>query len=113
MQVGFIGLGTMGAGMAANLQKAGYKLVVQDIRQDSATANLKVGAKGADSPKALAAQCQSGIYWARRGSKWQPLIRGGPRVGHAFAMRCGAARIVIREQWQTRRAQLHHRNCRV
>ena len=28
MQVGFIGLGTMGASMAANLQKAGYKLVV-------------------------------------------------------------------------------------
>jgi len=27
MQVGFIGLGTMGASMAANLQKAGYKLV--------------------------------------------------------------------------------------
>ena len=43
----------------------------------------------------------------------QPLTRGGPRVGHAFAMRCDEARIVIREQWQTRRAQLHHRNCRV
>jgi len=28
MKVGFIGLGTMGAGMAANLQKAGYELVV-------------------------------------------------------------------------------------
>src|SRR5262249_18154463 len=27
MQAGFIGLGTMGGGMAANLQKAGYKLV--------------------------------------------------------------------------------------
>ena len=58
MQVGFIGLGTMGAGMAANLQKAGYKLVVHDIRQDSATPHLKAGAKWADTPKALAAQCQ-------------------------------------------------------
>ncbi|MFO0187422.1 MAG: NAD(P)-binding domain-containing protein, partial [Alphaproteobacteria bacterium] len=27
MKVGFIGLGTMGAFMAANLQKAGYQLV--------------------------------------------------------------------------------------
>jgi 3-hydroxyisobutyrate dehydrogenase len=58
MQVGFIGLGIMGAGMAANLQKAGYKLVVHDIRQDAATPHLKAGAKWSDSPKALAAQCQ-------------------------------------------------------
>src|SRR5215813_10012212 len=58
MQLGFIGLGTMGAGMAANLQKAGYKLVVHDIRQKSATPHLKAGAKWADSPKALAPQCQ-------------------------------------------------------
>jgi 3-hydroxyisobutyrate dehydrogenase len=58
MQVGFIGLGTMGAGMAANLQKAGYQLVVHDIRQDLATPHLKAGAKWADSPKALAAHCQ-------------------------------------------------------
>src|SRR5262249_10951728 len=56
MQVGFIGLGTMGAGMAANLQKAGYQLVVHDIRQDSATPHLNAGAKWADSPKAVAAQ---------------------------------------------------------
>ena len=58
MQVGFIGLGTMGASMAANLQKAGYKLVVHDVRQDSATPHLKAGAKWTDSPKAMAAQCQ-------------------------------------------------------
>ena len=32
MKVGFIGLGTMGASMAANLQKAGHELVVHDIR---------------------------------------------------------------------------------
>ena len=34
MKVGFIGLGTMGAGMAGNLQKAGYELVVHDIRRE-------------------------------------------------------------------------------
>ena len=33
MQVGFIGLGIMGASMASNLQKAGYKLVVHDLRR--------------------------------------------------------------------------------
>src|SRR5262245_58431604 len=56
MQVGFIGLGTMGAGMAANLQQAGYQLIVHDIRQDSAMPHLKAGAKWADSAKSLAAQ---------------------------------------------------------
>ena len=58
MQVGFIGLGTMGASMAINLQKAGYKLVVHDLRQNSATAHINAGAQWADSPKVLAAQCQ-------------------------------------------------------
>jgi len=56
MQVGFIGLGIMGASMAANLQKAGFKLVVHDIRQESATPHLKAGAEWADSAKSLAAQ---------------------------------------------------------
>jgi len=54
MQVGFIGLGTMGAGMAANLQKAGYKLVVHDVRQDSTTPHLKAGARWANNPTYLA-----------------------------------------------------------
>jgi 3-hydroxyisobutyrate dehydrogenase-like beta-hydroxyacid dehydrogenase len=58
MQVGFIGLGTMGASMATNLQKAGYKLVVHDVHQNSATPHLKAGAEWADSPKLLATQCQ-------------------------------------------------------
>ena len=31
MQVGFIGVGTMGAGMASNLQKAGHTLVINDL----------------------------------------------------------------------------------
>ena len=33
--VGFVGLGTMGARMAANLQKAGYRLVVHDLHRQS------------------------------------------------------------------------------
>jgi 3-hydroxyisobutyrate dehydrogenase len=58
MQVGFIGLGTMGASMAANLQKAGYQLVVHDQRRNSAMPHLKAGAKWADSPKSLAEQAK-------------------------------------------------------
>jgi len=58
MKVGFIGLGTMGNGMASNLQKAGYELVVHDIRRAAAEKYLAAGAVWADTPKALAEQCE-------------------------------------------------------
>jgi 3-hydroxyisobutyrate dehydrogenase-like beta-hydroxyacid dehydrogenase len=54
--VGFVGLGTMGGKMAANLQKAGYKIVVHDIHRQAARHHLKDGAIWADSPRALAVQ---------------------------------------------------------
>jgi 3-hydroxyisobutyrate dehydrogenase-like beta-hydroxyacid dehydrogenase len=54
MKVGFIGLGTMGRHMAANLQKAGHELVVHDIRREAAEAHVKAGARWADSPRAVA-----------------------------------------------------------
>ena len=52
--VGFIGLGTMGGPMAANLQKAGYKLVVHDLHRQAASHHLAAGAQWAESPRALA-----------------------------------------------------------
>jgi 3-hydroxyisobutyrate dehydrogenase len=55
MRIGFIGLGLMGAGMAANLQKAGYELLVTDIRRDAAASHLANGAAWADTPRAVAA----------------------------------------------------------
>ncbi len=58
MQVGFIGLGTMGASMAANLQKAGYKLVVNDVRKEAAAPHLKAGAVWAATPREVAANSQ-------------------------------------------------------
>jgi 3-hydroxyisobutyrate dehydrogenase-like beta-hydroxyacid dehydrogenase len=54
MKVGFIGLGTMGRHMAANLQKAGHELVVHDVRREAGEAHLKAGARWADSPRAVA-----------------------------------------------------------
>lgn len=54
MQVGFIGLGTMGGKMAANLQKAGYRLVVHDARRDAAASHLAAGAVWADTPRQVA-----------------------------------------------------------
>ena len=54
--VGFVGLGTMGGRMAANVQKAGFKLVVHDMHRQAASHHLNAGAIWADSPRALASQ---------------------------------------------------------
>jgi len=54
MKVGFIGLGTMGASMASNLQKAGHELVVNDLRKESAAPHLAAGAVWKDTPRQLA-----------------------------------------------------------
>ena len=58
MKVGYIGLGTMGRGMAANLQKAGFDLVVHDINRAAADPYIAKGAVWADTPKAMAALCE-------------------------------------------------------
>ena len=58
MQVGFIGLGTMGASMAANLQKAGHKLIVNDLTRQAASHHLAAGAMWAETPKAVAQACE-------------------------------------------------------
>ena len=61
MKAGFIGLGTMGASMAANLQKGiqkdGHSVFVHDVRKEAAAPHLKNGATWADSPAAIAAEC--------------------------------------------------------
>ncbi len=57
MKIGFIGLGTMGAGMASNLQKAGHELVVHDLHRQAASRHLAAGAVWADSPRAVAEAC--------------------------------------------------------
>jgi len=52
--VGFIGLGTMGGRMAANLQRAGFRLIVHDLHRQAASHHLNAGATWADSTRALA-----------------------------------------------------------
>jgi 3-hydroxyisobutyrate dehydrogenase-like beta-hydroxyacid dehydrogenase len=56
--VGFIGTGGMGSGMAANLIKAGYRLIVNDLRREQARRLEGQGAQFMDSPKAVAESCE-------------------------------------------------------
>ena len=48
--IGFIGLGNMGGGMSLNIQKAGYSLVVYDLREEAARPLLEGGARLANTP---------------------------------------------------------------
>ena len=54
MNIGFIGLGMMGGSMALNAIRGGHNLVVHDIRRESATPHLEMGAQWADTPREVA-----------------------------------------------------------
>jgi 3-hydroxyisobutyrate dehydrogenase-like beta-hydroxyacid dehydrogenase len=54
MKIGFVGLGLMGRGMAANLQKAGHDLVVNDLSREASGPFVERGATWAKSPRAVA-----------------------------------------------------------
>ena len=58
MDVGFIGLGTMGSSMAANLASAGHRLVVHDQRPDAGRALLAGGAEWAATPAEVAVRSE-------------------------------------------------------
>lgn len=53
MKIGFIGLGLMGRGMANNLLKAGYELVLHDLDKSAATDLLQDGAEWSETAKGV------------------------------------------------------------
>jgi len=57
MRVGFIGLGNMGEPLAGFVAKAGFSLVVHDLRKERASRLLDSSATWASSPREVAAQC--------------------------------------------------------
>jgi 3-hydroxyisobutyrate dehydrogenase len=54
MKIGFIGLGTMGVGMALNLLKAGHEVSVHNRTREKEEAVAKEGARRAESPREAA-----------------------------------------------------------
>ena len=48
--ISYLGLGTMGSGMAANLLKAGYKLTVWNRNAEKCEPFARKGARVADTP---------------------------------------------------------------
>src|SRR5258706_12918829 len=61
MKVGFIGLGTMGASMASNLQAGGHELQVSDVRKEAAAPHLKAGANLGGTPRQVPGGAEAGF----------------------------------------------------
>lgn len=55
MKVGFVGLGVMGAPMAANILKHGHELTVFDLSQQAVDRLVQAGAKAAKTPREVGA----------------------------------------------------------
>jgi 3-hydroxyisobutyrate dehydrogenase-like beta-hydroxyacid dehydrogenase len=89
MKVGFIGLGTMGAGTASNLQKAGHELVVNDARKEVAAPHLGAGAAWADTPQRVA-EAAHVVFASLPGPVEVEAVALGPD-GLIHGMRPGAA----------------------
>jgi 3-hydroxyisobutyrate dehydrogenase len=61
MRYGFIGLGNLGAKLAASLVKNGFDVTVTDLSQAAAASLLAQGAKWADDPQSVAEQSDAVI----------------------------------------------------
>ena len=57
-RIGYIGLGRMGAPMAARLLDTGYELEVYDLRPEAVDALVNMGASAAESCKQIAERCE-------------------------------------------------------
>jgi 3-hydroxyisobutyrate dehydrogenase len=61
MRYGFIGVGHLGAKLAGSLLREGFSLAVTDLSKDQAAPLLARGACWADTPKAIASECDAVI----------------------------------------------------
>lgn len=58
MRIGFIGVGNIGHPMAGQLLNAGHALTIHDVRREAGSDLVAAGAAWADSPAALAGECE-------------------------------------------------------
>jgi 3-hydroxyisobutyrate dehydrogenase-like beta-hydroxyacid dehydrogenase len=74
MDIGFIGLGNMGAHMARRLLEAGHKVVVYDTRQEAIGDLAALGAIAARSPAEVADAAET-VWQACRRRTWCSMSR--------------------------------------
>ena len=88
VQVGLIGLGTMGLGMAQSLRRAGHTVHVYDVRAEAAQAFAKDGGVVAASPAALGAACDVLVSVVVNAAQTESVLFGPE--GCAAAMKPGS-----------------------
>lgn len=76
-KLGFIGLGHLGAHLAASLLRAGFPLTVHDLNRQAAAGLLALGADWAASPQEMAAACDS-IFTCLPSPAATQAVVGGP-----------------------------------
>jgi 3-hydroxyisobutyrate dehydrogenase-like beta-hydroxyacid dehydrogenase len=90
--IGFIGLGAMGGGMARNLLKAGFALVVHDIDKSKVDALVASGAKAGSNAADVARRSVRTISIVETTAQTEEVILGangiiqGAARGHVVAM---------------------------
>ena len=109
-KLGFIGLGTMGGAAAKNLLRAGFPLVVYDIKKEKAAPLLEAGAVWAESSAAVAEASEiiltmvfgprelaevlrgkNGLLPNMRGRGWIDMTTGSPNLTRGLAAEVCAA----------------------
>jgi L-threonate 2-dehydrogenase len=90
-QVGLIGLGAMGAGMAGSLRRAGHKVHVFDVRAEAAQAFVVEGGVACASLAELGALCDVVISVVVNAEQTEQVLWGGNgQGGLAQAMKPGS-----------------------
>lgn len=90
--IGFIGLGAMGGGMAANIVKAGHDLVVHDIDRAKVDALVARGATAAASPAEIGAKAARTVTMVETTQQTEDILFGPEglittaKSGHSVAM---------------------------
>ncbi len=88
MDVGLIGLGAMGRGMAGSLRRAGYRVHVCDVRREAAEAFAAEGGVACATPAELAQACEVVISVVVNAAQTEDVLFGAG--GAAAAMKPGS-----------------------
>jgi L-threonate 2-dehydrogenase len=86
--IGVIGLGAMGRGMASSLRRAGYPVFVCDVRAEAALAFAAEGGTACAHPAELAAHCEVIVSVVVNAAQTEAVLFG--EHGAAAAMRPGS-----------------------
>lgn len=76
MKIGFIGLGSMGVPMAANLLKGGHELFVWSRRSEAARPLVLLGAKRCNSPKEVGVEAEAVFTIVTTGADVEQIVSG-------------------------------------